>query len=49
MNKFRPNHFDKSGPDALFNLVTGIPFIPYIAKTRKVPRGEKPEYKKPFT
>lgn len=49
MNKFKPNQFEKSGKEALFNLVTGIPFSPFISKTRKHPHGEKPEFKKPFT
>ena len=49
MNKFKPNNFEKSGFDSLFNIVTGIPFNPYIAKKRKYARGEKPEFKKPFT
>jgi len=49
MNNFKPNHHQKSGLNALFNVVAGIPFSPYIPKTRKNAPGEKPEFKKPFT
>lgn len=37
------------GKENLFRLETGVPFVPYIEKKRKYKRGEKPEYKKPFT
>lgn len=49
MNKFKPNSFSKSGYDSLFNVVTGNPFNPIVEKKRKYKRGEKPEFKKPFT
>lgn len=49
MMKFKPSQSGKSGNDGLFNLVTGIPFTPFISKNRKYAKGEKPEFKKPFT
>ena len=49
MAKFKPSHSEKLGVNALFREENGIPFSPFIAKTRLNPPGEKPEFKKPFT
>ena len=54
MNKFMPSAPMKVGFEGVFESrnkqrnTQGNPFNPFISKTRKYKRGEKPEFKQPF-